>query len=161
MPPEVATTGHVHTGPERLAHLQINPKFKKKKKKLTNWLNAKERKLTKKNPRKCGHLACIGILDDVVFVGVGIDDLEGLLWLEVSEDEETGQRGGEKYQNQPQRTHFQSIPVENGEGEDWEMCERYGGCNWSFLKFGWSCFYLFLLLLFTFEWEFLAVLCMR
>ena len=108
-----------------------------------------------KNPRKCGHLACIGILDDVVFVGVDIDDLVGLLWLEVSEDEEAGQRGGEKYQNQPEWTHFLTIPVENGEWEDWEMCESNGGCSWSFVKFGWSWFNLFLFLLFTFEWEFL------
>ena len=36
-------------------------------------------------------------------VGVGLR-----LGLEVSEDEEAGQSGGEEYQDQPQRTHFET-----------------------------------------------------
>ena len=39
-----------------------------------------------------------------VEVEVGV---ELRLGLEVSEDEEAGQSGGEEYQDQPQRTHFE------------------------------------------------------
>jgi hypothetical protein len=52
----------------------IQEKKKKKKKKLTNQLIKFKRKKFDKNPRKWGHLACIGILNGVVFVGIGMDD---------------------------------------------------------------------------------------
>lgn len=41
-------------------------------------------------------------------VGVGLR-----LGLEVSEDEEAGQSGGEEYQDQPQRTHFETKRQRN------------------------------------------------
>lgn len=78
MPPEVATRGHVHAGPERLAHL-----------------------------------VCIGVLNDILLVGVGVgvgvNDLKGLLRLEVPDNEEAGEHGGEKDQNEPERTHLLST----------------------------------------------------
>lgn len=114
MLPEVATTGHVHKGPERRTGLQ-GPKFGGKRIKQTNPILQQKTKRRKKQLNKeitssrRGDLGervafVFGILNEVV-VGVGDVLLRGL-GFEVSEDEKAGESGGEEYQNQPQRTHF-------------------------------------------------------
>ena len=169
MPPEVATTGHVHTGPKPwlYSRTHLHKQTHQISIPITQRGKLKSVILIHKSPRRSVDLgglrvSWVGILNHVVVeveieVGVGLR-----LGLEVSEDEEAGQSGGEEYQDQPQRTHFETKRQRNvnklemrvryrivlrglsfgffwnERNEEREKVRREGGCSWSLVKFGCS-----------------------
>ena len=80
MPPEVASAGHVHDGPEPEFHGGANL------------------------GESVGRF--VGVLEMVGFLFILRRFQFGVIGFEVSEDKEAGEGGGEEYQNQSEGTHF-------------------------------------------------------
>lgn len=124
IPPQVASTGHVHKGPEPWFHGRANlqaQKCYKPKRERWNFLKWKRNGYLGKSIRGVS-----GVVVGLIVGGVQL----GRLGFEVSKDEEAGESGWKEDENESQRTHFfsQSLRQRQRESER-ETIEKCRGSD--------------------------------